>query len=74
MKELRGAFPESSTVGMNGYNAIGIMYAGNARKREVIDRRCTHIGKPAINFFSSYELVRAQKAAKVAKNSYKSKS
>jgi hypothetical protein len=32
------------------------------------------IGKPAINFFSLYELVQAQKAKKVAKNSYKSKS
>jgi hypothetical protein len=45
------------------------------RKASLIMRGNTHyIGKPAINFFSLYELVQAQKAAKVAKNSYKSKS
>jgi hypothetical protein len=44
IKELRGVFPESSTVGMNGYNAIGIMYAGT----EVVDRRYTHEARNSI--------------------------
>jgi len=45
--------------------------AGNSRhvfKLEVL-HGVLYISKPAINFFSSYELVQAQKAAKVAKNS-----